>query len=119
MRKTTLDEKLRDYIQFFLPFCPACGRDGVKAGTAGMLDSPLNLRRWTQRGAALECRKCGFRLSFRWEALRNMLSKRIELDCAGKSGEDKTKCMNFYGRPRDYIQFFLDLREKGGESFTK
>ena len=47
-----------------------------------------------------------------WEALRNVFSRRIELDCAGKSGEAKIKCMNFYGRPRDYIQSFLDSRKK-------
>lgn len=118
MAKLTLPQLLRTSISFFMKDCPSCGRSGTKPGLAALLDSPLTLRRWTLRTVSLECRRCGFRFSFRWESFRNALAKRAELESASGTDERKKGVLSLYGKPIGLIEELLDYRKAKGSKKT-
>lgn len=91
MAKSKLPHRIQSILRVIVGTCPICGTTSGWGGTdiedkryRGRLSEigkrysrqALTNRRITARTVTRECRRCGFRFSFRWVTLRNTLLKK-------------------------------------------
>jgi hypothetical protein len=120
MAKSKLPSGIKAILGVIVGTCPICGTTSGFGGTdiedkryRGRLSGihkpfsrqALTNRRITARTVTRECRRCGFRFSFRWVTLRNTFLKKAE---DSKIEEEKKMYLRMAKQIQEWIDFPTD-----------